>query len=296
MRPNLHRVLVAGIALAGCSGSAASLKPTPPSVAAPSATPVVKARAAVNGIQLYYEVHGDAAGTPLVLLHGGGSSIEVTYGQILPHFAQRRRVIALDEQNHGRSEHRNIPERFTDSADDVAALLRHLGIQQADVMGFSNGASVAMHVAVRHPGLVRKLVFAASMTKRSGTAAQFWEYIARGTFESMPQPLKDAHLKVDPDPTRLRDMYEKDAERMRSFVETPDAVVRTLALPTLIVSGDRDVPTPEHAVELFRLLPHARLLIVPGAHGELLGELGAGRHSARDAEVSAYLVQRFLDE
>jgi len=296
MRPNLRNVLLASVALAGCSSSAANLKPTPPSAAGPRSTPVVQGRAAVNGIQLYYEVHGGGAGTPLVLLHGGGSSIEVTYGQILPHFAGHRRVIALDEQNHGRSEHRNIPQRFTDSADDVAAVLRHLGVQQADLMGFSNGASVAMQVAIRHPGLVRKLVFAASMTKRSGTAPQFWQDMAQATFESMPQPLKDAFLKVDPDPARLRDMYEKDVERMRNFVETPDVVVQALTLPTLIVSGDRDVPTPEHAVELFRLLPHAQLLILPGVHGELLGELGAGPHSARDAEVSAYLVQRFLDE
>src|SRR5262245_57058316 len=105
--------------------------------------------ATINGIQLYYELHGKAQGVPLVLLNGGGSTIEVTYGRILPYFAKQRRVIALDEQNHGRSGHRAIPERFSDSANDVAALLQHLDIRQADVMGFSNGASVAMHLALQ---------------------------------------------------------------------------------------------------------------------------------------------------
>lgn len=138
--------------------------------AADSALPVQSGYAHSNGIRIYYEVHGSARGTPLVLLPGGGSTIESTYGRILPHFASNRRVIAIDEQNHGRSEHRSTPERFTDSSDDVAAVLKHLDVANADIMGFSNGASIAMHVVLRHPSLVRKLVFAASMTKRSGTA------------------------------------------------------------------------------------------------------------------------------
>src|SRR5262245_7763649 len=121
----------------------------------------------VNGIQMYYEVHGDG-GTPLVLLHGGGSTIDVTYGRILPLLARRRTVIAVEEQGHGRTTDRDAPVRFDTSADDVAALLRQLDVRTADVMGFSNGASVAMQVAIRHPALVRKLIFASSMTKRSG--------------------------------------------------------------------------------------------------------------------------------
>src|SRR3954468_22359340 len=157
----------------------------------------------VNGIRMYYEIHGDAGGVPLVLLPGGGSTIDVTYGRVLPLFARHRRVIAVEEQGHGRTTDRDAPVRFDTSADDVAALLAQLQVARADVMGFSNGASVAMQVAIRHPALVRKLVFASSMTKRSGVDPQFWEFMARATFDDMPQPLKDAFLKVTPDPRKL---------------------------------------------------------------------------------------------
>ncbi|HEX6245004.1 MAG TPA: alpha/beta hydrolase, partial [Polyangiales bacterium] len=247
-----------------------------------------------RGIRIYYEVHGTAGDTPLVLLPGGGSTLESTYGRVLPWFARHRRVIALDEQNHGRSEHRDVPERFTDSADDVAAVLQQLGVAKADVMGFSNGGSVAMQLAIRHPGLVRKLVFASSITKRTGTAPEFWEFMRTGTFEQMPQPLKDAFLKVNPDPAQLRDMYEKDSERMRNFVETPDELVKAVGVPTLVIAGDRDVPTTEHAVELTRLLPQARLVILPSGHGDYLGEIMAPE-DARYTELAAHLIERFLD-
>src|SRR5262245_39351489 len=247
--------------------------------------------ATVNGISLYYELHGDGDGTPLVLLHGGGSTIDVTYGRILP--LLHRRVIALDEQNHGRSDHRDIPQRFTTSADDVAALCRHLGVAKVDVMGFSNGASVAMQLAIRHRALVRKLIFASSMTKRSGAPPEFWESIDKATFGDMPQPLKDAFLKVNPDPDKLRDMYEKDTERMRNFVDTSDDDVRSISIPTLVISGDRDVPTIEHAAELLHLMPQARLLILPGGHGDYLGELLAEERSHYPA-VS--VIEEFLDD
>lgn len=255
----------------------------------------IKAYAQVNGIRLYYEVHGPAHGVPLVLLNGGGSTIEVTYGRILPYFARQRRVIALDEQNHGRSGHRAVPERFSDSADDVAALLAQLDVEQADVMGFSNGANVAMCLALQHRGLVRKLVFAAGMTKKSGAAPQFWAGMGNATFADMPQPLKDAFLAVNPDVALLHDMHAKDVERMQSFVEISDEAVKSLTIPTLIISGDRDVPSNEHAVELSRLLPHARLMILPGEHGTFLGELLGQDPGTRYPELSAQLIESFLE-
>jgi pimeloyl-ACP methyl ester carboxylesterase len=230
-----------------------------------------------------------------VLLHGGGSTIDVTYGRILPWLAGHRRVIAVEEQAHGRSSDRDRPVRFETSADDVAALLAQLGVAAADVMGFSNGASVALQVAIRHPTLVRRLVFASSMTKRSGTHPAFWDAIAHATFADMPQPLKDAFLLVTPDPQKLRTMYERDIERMRSFRDVPDADVASVAAPTLILAGDRDVPTAEHAVELSRQMPHARLVILPGGHGDYLGELLASAHGTRYAELTAWLIEQFLD-
>jgi pimeloyl-ACP methyl ester carboxylesterase len=261
---------------------------------ASTSVPMKSGFAPVNGISIYYQIHGQGGGVSLVLLHGGGSTIEVTFGKVLPLFARHRQVIAVDEQNHGRSGSRDVPERFTTSADDVAALLGHLGIEQADIMGFSNGASVAMQVAIRHPRLVRKLIFASSMTKKSGAPPQFWDAVGKATFADMPQPFKDAFLEVNPDPRRLHIMFERDAERMKNFVETSDEDVKSLKLPTLIIASDRDVPKPEHAVELARLIPGASLMILPGGHGEFLGDLLAGKEGSRYPELTVALIEDFL--
>ena len=105
----------------------------------------------VNGIDIYYEVHGSRDGIPLVLLHGGGSTIDSNFGRVLPFLARNRRVIALEEQGHGRTSDRDQPVTFEGSADDVAGLLRYLKVPQADLLGFSNGGTVALQVAIRHP-------------------------------------------------------------------------------------------------------------------------------------------------
>jgi pimeloyl-ACP methyl ester carboxylesterase len=293
MKTELHFLeLAICILIAACAGH-----PVPkegPNMATSTPVPMKSGHAPVNGISMYYEIHGEGAGAPLVLLHGGGSSIEVTYGRVLPLFARHRKVIALDEQNHGRTGSRDVPERFTASADDVAALLGQLQIERADIMGFSNGASVAMHVAIRHPGLVRKLIFASSMTKKSGAPPEFWDAISKGTFADMPQPFKDAFLELNPDPQRLHIMFERDAERMRNFVETSDEDVKSLNVPTLIIASDRDVPKPEHAVELARLIPGAHLIILPGAHGEFLGDLLSAKKGSRYPELTVALIEDFL--
>lgn len=139
-------------------------------VSAPQALRV-SGYAPVNGIDIYYEVHGREDGVPLVLLHSGGSTIDVTFSKVLPVFAASRRVIAVEEQGHGRTTDRDGPVTFEASADDVAALLQYLKVDQADIFGFSNGASVALQVAIRHPVLVRKLVFASAITKKERRAA-----------------------------------------------------------------------------------------------------------------------------
>ncbi|HEM45977.1 MAG TPA: alpha/beta hydrolase [Alphaproteobacteria bacterium] len=250
---------------------------------------------AVNGISMYYELHGAGEGVPLVLLHGGGSTIEVTFGRILPFLAVSRRVIAVEEQGHGRTTDRDAPVRFESSADDVAALLGALRVHTADIFGFSNGASVALQVAIRHPQLVRKLVFASSMTRRDGARPEFWEAMEGAEFSNMPQPLKDAFLRVNSDERQLRAMHDKDAERMRSFTDVPDEKVRSVRAPTLIVVGDQDIVTPEHAIELTRLLPRARLLVLPGGHGDYLGEAVMTQRETGYPELTAGLVQEFLD-
>lgn len=256
--------------------------------------PVESGYAPVNGIKMYYEIHGKGKGTPLILLHGGGSTIEVTFGKVLPTFAQHRKVIALEEQGHGRTTDRGQPVRFETSADDVAALVAYLKIEKADLFGFSNGASVALQVAIRHPHLVRKLIFASSMTKKEGGDPQFWASMEQVNFANMPQPLKDAFLKVNPDAQKLKAMHDKDAERMLNFKDVSDDDVRSVRAPTLIVMGDRDIPKPEHAIELTHMIPQSRLLIVPGGHGDYLGEALATQNESRSPELIAGLIEEFL--
>jgi pimeloyl-ACP methyl ester carboxylesterase len=290
MRARSTAAFTAAVLLAGCATSG--------SVRPPRSVPIAAGRAPVRGIEMYYEIHGRARGdgVPLVLLHGGGSTIDSSFGEVLPAFAASRRVIAVEEQGHGRTTDRAAPVAFDTSADDVDALLRCLGVERADVLGFSNGASVALQLAIRQPRRVRRLVFASSFTKKDGARPELWEFLARADFDAMPQALKDAFLRVTPDPRRLRTMHDKDLARMRGFADVPDEQVREVRAPTLVLLGDRDVVKLEHAVELTRLFPDARLLVVPGGHGDYLGEASAGPVPPGRPELAVRLVEQFLDE
>ena len=127
----------------------------------------------VNGLKMYYEVHGE--GFPLVLIHGGGSTIGTTFGRILPALAKSHRVIAVELQAHGHTADIDRPLSFEQDADDVAALLQQLGIRQADIFGFSNGASTTLQIAIRHPGLIRKIIVASTMYRKDGAYQWLWD-------------------------------------------------------------------------------------------------------------------------
>jgi pimeloyl-ACP methyl ester carboxylesterase len=293
----LYLLIVAGI-LPGIlnmhTTSSATAQPLPPET---SGTTLVSAsRAHVDGIDIYYEIHGKHEGTPLVLLHGGGSTIESNFGRMIPFLARTRRVIALEEQGHGRTSDRDQPFTFERSADDVAGLLRHLKVSRADLFGFSNGAQVALRVAIRHPERVRKLVFASAFTKREGAQPQLWEFMKQADITNMPQPLKDAFLAVNPDPQKLKTMHDKDAARMIGFTDVPDPEVRAVRAPTLIIVGDRDIVRLEHALELTQLFPDSRLLVLPGGHGDYLAEAATAPADTDYAEITARLLDRFLSE
>jgi pimeloyl-ACP methyl ester carboxylesterase len=233
--------------------------------------------AEINGLKLYYEVHG-TGGTPLILLHGGGSTIETTFGNVLPRLAESRQVVAYEQQGHGRTtDIADRPFSFEQSADDTAALLRHLNIKQADFFGFSNGGSIAMQVAIRHPALVRKLVIASAMTKRNGLHPEVWKFIEQSKLENMPREYQDAYAKLSPHPDRLRQFHDKCAKRMVDFQDWPDSDLLSINASVLIVVGDQDSILPEHAVEMFRLLPKSQLAILPGGHGTYIGEFTAAR-------------------
>ena len=113
--------------------------------------------APVNGLNMYYEIHGNGT-MPLVLIHGGGSTIETTFSNLLPIFSAYNKVIAVELQAHGRTSDRDAPESFEQDADDVAALLRYLGVDKANFLGFSNGGSTTMQIAIRHAELTNKII------------------------------------------------------------------------------------------------------------------------------------------
>lgn len=248
--------------------------------------------APVNGLQMYYEIHG--SGRPLVLLHGGGSTIYTSFGRILPALARSQQVIAVELQAHGHTSDRNAPETFAQDADDVTELLRQLGVPQADIFGFSNGGQTAMEMAIRHPEKVHKLVLASMFYKRDGAPAAFWAGIAKAKFSDMPQVYKDAYAKINPDPAALINMFHKDAQRMQSFKDWKASDVSVIQAPTFIVIGDQDLTRPEHAVEMYRLLPHARLAILPGIHGGYMGEAMSPDTGSQVPALFVAMLDEFL--
>jgi pimeloyl-ACP methyl ester carboxylesterase len=236
-----------------------------------SAAPVQTGYAPVNGLRMYYEIHGRADRTqcPLVLLHGGGDTIETSFGHVLPLLARKRQIIAFEQQGYGHTaDIADRPFGFEQSADDTAVLLKHLRVAQADLLGFSNGGTIALQVTIRHPGVVRKLVVVSTFVGRSGGDPAFWESMKNPRLEMMPAELREAYVKVAPHPENLQSFFDKGARRMRDFKDIPVQAIRAIGAPTLVICGDSDVVRPEQAVELFRLLPQAQLAVLPGTdHG-----------------------------
>jgi len=249
--------------------------------------------AQIGALNMYYELHG--AGTPLVLLHGGGSTIQSTYGVILPSLAERHRVIAVELQAHGRTADIDRPLSFGSDADDVAALLDQLQIETADVMGFSNGGTTALQLAIRHPEKVRRLVLASTTFRRSGMPPGFFDGFDGAEIGMLPQELKAAFLDVNPEHAAMQAMFERDVARMKGFMDIPDELIRQVKAPTLVLNGDRDVVLPQHALDLAGMLEGARLMILPSGHGDYLGEAGTKEAGNMPAFV-AHEVGRFLAE
>jgi pimeloyl-ACP methyl ester carboxylesterase len=254
--------------------------------------------AQIGGLRMYYEVHGEAreGRPPLVLLHGAGSTIDTTYGELIPLLTGDRQVVGVEEQGHGHTPSIDRPFTFENSADDVAALLGQLGIAQADVVGFSNGGGVALKLATRHPALVRRLVLASAPFRRDGMVEGFWDGMEHASLEAMPAVYQDAYRSIDPDPRHLRQMFDLDRVRMLTLEDWPDEELAAVAAPTLVVAGDQDVITVEHAAALARLIPGGRLLVLPGNHGDYLGEVAASAGDTALLHLTAPFLVRFLDQ
>ena len=231
--------------------------------------------AQVNGIKMYYEVHG--TGKPLVLLHGAFNSITTAFGQIIPALSKTRQVIAVELQGHGRTQDIDRPFSFESMADDVAALLKFLKTDSADIFGYSMGGGVAQQVAIRHPALVRRLIITSSVYKYEGWSPETRAILPMLTPEMFePTPIKQEYDKLAPDPKHWKEFINK----MKKFVTTTYDFgaerIKAIKSPTLIIIGDGDGVLPEHAVDMYRLrggsymvdfgpIHAAQLAILPGS-------------------------------
>ena len=217
----------------------------------------------VNGLHLYYERTGTPrpGGVPLILLHGGFGSTGMFDGVLTPALTAGREVIAVDLQGHGRTADIDRPLGYDVMADDIAALLRSLGTQKADVMGYSLGGGVAIQTAIQHPDMVRTLVAVSAPFKRDGWYAesragmdQMGEHIAPHMLNT---PMYEAYARVAPRPDDWARMWGKMGDLLRQEYDWTEQI-GALTMPTLIVVGDADSFPPAHAAEFFALLGGGR--------------------------------------
>lgn len=207
--------------------------------------------ASVNGINLYYEIHG--TGKPLILLHGGFGTFEM-FTALSPTLAENHQVIGVDLYGHGRTALTNRSLRFESMADDIAGLIQHLGLEQADLLGYSLGGTVALQTAIRHPERVNKLVLISTPFKRTGWHPE----MQAGMTSIAPEffigtPLHDTYMSVAPKPEDFPRFVAAMKEAMGQDYDWTEQV-SALKIPTLIVSGDSDGLPPSHAVAFFTLL------------------------------------------
>jgi pimeloyl-ACP methyl ester carboxylesterase len=252
--------------------------------------------AAVNGLQMYYEILGE--GEPLMLLHGAFGTI-ATWGPLLGLLAESRQVITVEFQGHGHTADVDRPLTYEQLADDVVALMGQLNLDQADIAGYSMGGNVALQVAIRHPDVVRKLVII------SGTYRSDGEYpeVLAGVQALNPDffvgtPIEESYRQAAPNPEDFSVLVEKVKTLLTTEFSWPETDVESIAAPAQLVIGDSDTVRPEHVVQLFRLLgggvagdffglPRAQLAVIPATtHETIISER---------ADQLATIVQSFLD-
>ena len=239
----------------------------------------------VNGIKLYYEIQG--SGKPLVLLHGGLGAIEM-FGPNLTALAKGRQVIGVDLQGHGRTADIDRPLSVQFMADDIAALIKHLGLQSADIMGYSLGGGVALQTAIRHPEVVNKLVVVSTPFRRNGFYPDILVQqgqVTAAAAEGMKQtPMYQMYASLAPRPQDWARLLGKIGDAMKVDFDLSEQI-KGIKARTLIVAGDADIFPPAHAVEMFALLgggqrdagwdgsgrPKSRLAILPGVTHYTMG-------------------------
>jgi len=249
--------------------------------------------APVNGLNMYYEIHGEGA-MPLVLIHGGGSTIITCFSKLIPLLAKDRKIIAMELQAHGRTSDRDAPESFAQDAADVVALLRYLGVEKADFCGFSNGGTTTLHIAIQYPEIVHKIIVMSANYLREGMPESLFDGLKQATLKDMPAPLQQGYLALNNVPSGLQTMFEKDRDRMIHFKDMDEAEISAIKAPALIMAADQDVIKVEHMLRLSRLIPSATFVVLPGVHGAFIGEVCTEGSYGRLPEATAILIGDFL--
>lgn len=253
--------------------------------------------AEVNGLSMYYEIHGE--GYPLVLLHGGISGIGTSFGKILPHLASGRKIIGIEQQGHGHTpDIADRPITYEQMATDTITLLSHLGIKQADFFGYSVGAGVATQIAIVRPSLVRKLVLAAFSINLDGLQPGFIKSMeAMRPEDTLGSPFAEEYASIAPNPQHWDTMVYKIKQLDLDFVGWPDEAFASIKAPTLIIIGDADIVRPEHGVEMLRLLGGGENGFTTGPVRAQLAILPGTNHIdvADRVELLVPMMTRFLD-
>jgi pimeloyl-ACP methyl ester carboxylesterase len=221
---------------------------------ATSSAPRTSGLVEANGVDYYYEIHGE--GQPLLLLHGGLGSIDM-FGPVLPILAEHRAVVGVDLHGHGRTALGDRRIDMVDMGDDMATILDRLGYDQVDVMGYSLGGGVAFRLAVQHPGKVRRLAIVSSsystdglhpeMRPQPGALSGAMADAMKGT------PMYESYMAVAPHPEDFPKLLDRIGESMsRTFDWSED--VSKLTMPVMLAFGDSDMFRPDHIVDFYRRL------------------------------------------
>jgi pimeloyl-ACP methyl ester carboxylesterase len=243
----------------------------------------------VNGLHMYYELHGE--GSPLVLLHGGMLGIDLNFAGLIPDLATRHRVIAVEAQGHGRTA--DIDRDITPAAlaSDVVALLDHLGVDRAHVLGHSQGAAVALELAVSHPDRVRSIVPISGSVRPEGMHPDLGDPAKQATSTRMPTEqdfadMQDAYARLSPHPDRFMDFLGKLSASNADLKGWSDEQLAAITAPVLSVIGDHDFTTVEHAALMLELIPGSQLAVLPGT---------THMQATRRPELLLPMLAEFLD-
>jgi pimeloyl-ACP methyl ester carboxylesterase len=215
--------------------------------------------APVNDIQMYYEIHGD--GEPLILLHGGFSHIGVWVNQI-PIFAEKHKVIAVESRGHGRSTYSEQPIAYSLMASDVMALMDYLGIEKADIVGWSDGAIIGLDLAINHPERLHRLVAYGANYNPSGLRT---DDAASEFLDASLAWASEEYQKLSPDPSRWDAFLEDYTEMLASQPNYTPEQLGSITVPVLVLDGESDeIIYTEHTEEMAGLIPTAQLILISG--------------------------------